>query len=31
VLYALIFFGALDGFLGKAVSAVFTAMVNLIF
>ena len=31
VLYALIFFGALDGFLGKAVSAVFSAMVNLIF
>ncbi len=31
LLYALIFFGALDGFLGKAVSAVFSAMVNLIF
>lgn len=31
LLYALIFFGALDGFLTKAVSAVFTAMVNLIF
>lgn len=31
VLYALIFFGALDGFLSKAVTAVFTAMVNLIF
>ncbi len=31
VLYALIFFGALDGFLGNAVSSVFTAMVNLIF
>ena len=31
LLYALIFFGALDGFLGKAVSAVFNAMVNLIF
>ncbi len=31
LLYALVFFGALDGFLGKAVSAVYTAMVNLIF
>lgn len=31
LLYALIFFGALDGFLGKAVSAVFSAMVDLIF
>lgn len=31
VLYALIFFGALDGFLGKAVSAVYSAMVELIF
>ncbi len=30
-LYALIFFGALDGFLGRAVAAVFNAMVNLIF
>lgn len=31
LLYALVFLGALDGFLGKAVSAVFSAMVNLIF
>ena len=31
VLYALIFFGALDGFLGRAVSAVYNAFVNLIF
>ncbi len=31
VLYALIFFGALDGFLGKAVATVFNAMVSLIF
>lgn len=31
VLYALIFFGALDGFLGNAVSAVYSAYVNLIF
>ena len=31
VLYALIFFGALDGFLGKAVSAVYTAFVQLVF
>ena len=31
VLYALIFFGALDGFLGRAVSAVYGAFVNLIF
>lgn len=30
LLYALILFGALDGFLGSAVSAVFTAMKNLI-
>ncbi len=30
-LYALIFFGALDGFLGRAVTGVFNAMVNLIF
>ncbi len=31
VLYALIFFGALDGFLTTAVTAVFNAMVELIF
>ncbi len=31
VLYALIFFGVLDGFLGKAVSAVFSVMAELIF
>ena len=31
VLYALIFFGALDGFLGRAVSGVYNALVNLIF
>ena len=31
LLYALVFLGALDGFLGKAVSAVFSAMENLIF
>ena len=31
VLYALIFAGALDGFLGRAVSAVYSALVNLIF
>ncbi len=31
LLYALLFFGALDGFLGRAVSAVFTAMAELIF
>ena len=31
VLYALIFFGALDGFLGNAVGAVYNALVNLIF
>ncbi len=31
LLYALIFYGALDGFLGKAVSAMFNAMVHLIF
>ncbi len=31
ILYALVFFGALDGFLRRAVSAVFTAIVNLIF
>ena len=31
VLYALVFLGALDGFLGKAVSAVFFAMENLVF
>ena len=31
VLYALIFFGVLDGFLGRAVSAVYNAFVNLIF
>ena len=31
LLYALIFLGALDGFLTEAVSAVFHAMVNLIF
>ena len=30
-LYALIFFGALDGFLGRAVSGVYNAFVNLIF
>ena len=30
LLYALVFFGALDGFLSRAVSAVFYAMVNLI-
>ncbi|MBO4913826.1 MAG: site-2 protease family protein [Oscillospiraceae bacterium] len=31
LLYALVFLGALDGFLTKAVTAVFTAMVDLIF
>ena len=31
VLYALIFAGALDGFLGRAVIAVYNALVNLIF
>ena len=31
VLYALIFFGALDGFLGRAVGAVYSLFVNLIF
>ena len=31
LLYALIFFGALDGFLGRAVTAVFNAMVRIIF
>lgn len=31
LLYALVFLGALDGFLVKAVSAFFSAMVNLIF
>lgn len=31
VLYALIFFGVLDGFLGRAVSAVYNLYVNLIF
>lgn len=31
VLYALIFFGALDGFLGRAVYAVYSAMAALIF
>ena len=31
VLYALVFFGALDGFLGRAVSAVYQTFVNLIF
>lgn len=31
VLYALIFAGALDGFLGRAVGAVYSALVNLIF
>ena len=31
ILYALIFFGALDGFLSRAVGAVYQALVNLIF
>ena len=31
VLYALIFFGALDGFLGKAVYTVYSALFNLFF
>lgn len=31
VLYALIFFGALDGFLGRAVSGIYSALLNLIF
>ena len=31
LLYALVFLGALDGFLSRAVSAVYSAMVNLIF